>query len=127
MKQAALALVIRGETALILLRGETAPSLPGYWALPGGNPEVGESLQETAVRELTEETGLEVSSSQFLGSFPSSVPDYVCDVFLIGEADPTQPVRISWEHSAYCWIGLQELKCLEPVGTLTRQILNVYL
>jgi 8-oxo-dGTP pyrophosphatase MutT (NUDIX family) len=31
-----------------------------YWALPKGHPEVGESPQETALRELKEETGLTV-------------------------------------------------------------------
>jgi 8-oxo-dGTP pyrophosphatase MutT (NUDIX family) len=32
----------------------------GVWGLPKGTPEAGESLEETAVREVSEETGLEV-------------------------------------------------------------------
>jgi len=32
----------------------------GVWGLPKGTPSPGESLEQTAVREVTEETGLEV-------------------------------------------------------------------
>lgn len=32
----------------------------GIWGLPKGTPNVGESLEETAVREVSEETGLKV-------------------------------------------------------------------
>ena len=33
---------------------------PHDWALPGGMQEVGESLEQTAVREASEETGLDI-------------------------------------------------------------------
>jgi len=34
----------------------------GHWAFPKGHPEEGETAQETALRELKEETNLEVTS-----------------------------------------------------------------
>ena len=37
------------------------------WALPKGTPEPGESLEETALREVCEETGLEVTIAAPLG------------------------------------------------------------
>ncbi len=33
----------------------------GYWSLPGGAREIGEMLEQTAVREVKEETGLDVT------------------------------------------------------------------
>jgi len=46
----------------------------GTWGLPGGALEPGETLEETARRELREETGLEASELQLLGVF--SGPEY---------------------------------------------------
>jgi 8-oxo-dGTP pyrophosphatase MutT (NUDIX family) len=39
----------------------------GVWGLPKGTPNPGESLEQTAVREVTEETGLEVRVIDKLG------------------------------------------------------------
>ncbi len=39
----------------------------GVWGLPKGTPDPGESLEQTAVREVTEETGLEVRPVDKLG------------------------------------------------------------
>ena len=38
------------------------------WALPKGTPDSGETLEETALRETREETGLEVAVEASLGS-----------------------------------------------------------
>jgi 8-oxo-dGTP pyrophosphatase MutT (NUDIX family) len=38
------------------------------WALPKGTPEDGESREQTALREASEETGLDVVAERFIGS-----------------------------------------------------------
>jgi 8-oxo-dGTP pyrophosphatase MutT (NUDIX family) len=46
-----------GKTQVVLVHRR----VPRLWALPKGTPNAGETLEETALRETREETGLEVS------------------------------------------------------------------
>lgn len=56
----------RGERGIeIVLCGRAAE---GLWALPKGTPTHGESLRETAIREVCEETGLGVTIVGDLGT-----------------------------------------------------------
>jgi ADP-ribose pyrophosphatase YjhB (NUDIX family) len=50
--------VIEDGKALLIRRGNEP--LMGQWSIPGGTLELGETLTEGTVRELKEETGLEV-------------------------------------------------------------------
>ena len=49
----------------------------GYWALPGGCQDLGETPAECARRECREETGLEVRVTRLLGVFSSRRYAYV--------------------------------------------------
>jgi 8-oxo-dGTP pyrophosphatase MutT (NUDIX family) len=44
----------------------------GIWALPKGTPQSGETLEQVAVREVQEETGLEVRLIAYIGSISYS-------------------------------------------------------
>ena len=41
---------------------------PGTWSLPKGTPDAGETIEETALREVNEETGLRVALEEPLGN-----------------------------------------------------------
>ena len=60
------AVVIKNNQGDILLhlRSDTAT-----WGIPGGAVDMGETLEETAIREVFEETGLSISSLKLLDVF----------------------------------------------------------
>src|SRR6266403_281928 len=53
---AVLAVVLRGEQALIVQRAQQPNA--GRWGFPGGVLELGETVAQGAMRELLEETGV---------------------------------------------------------------------
>ena len=48
------------DNVLLTKRAQGMSVFPGAWVLPGGHIEVGESLEECAVREIKEETGINI-------------------------------------------------------------------
>jgi 8-oxo-dGTP diphosphatase len=52
------ALIVDGGNVLLVKRGK--PPLMGYWSLPGGHVEGGETLAAAAAREVLEETAVTV-------------------------------------------------------------------
>jgi ADP-ribose pyrophosphatase YjhB (NUDIX family) len=59
--------VVDAGQVLLIRRGK--PPLYGRWVVPGGTVELGESLEAALVREVREETGLEVRPLAFLTAF----------------------------------------------------------
>ena len=55
-------------------RGQGAPDYKGYWNLPCGYLDYNEDVQETAVREVAEETGIKLNKNQLKPFGHSSSP-----------------------------------------------------
>lgn len=62
--QAALAVVLREERVLLVRRAN--PPDAGLWGYPGGKVEPGETVEQAAVRELREETGVRAEAGAVL-------------------------------------------------------------
>jgi 8-oxo-dGTP diphosphatase len=53
---------------ILLIKRRTVP-FSGYWAVPGGRVECGETVEQTIVREVKEETGLDVAVVTKIGEY----------------------------------------------------------
>ena len=68
-----------GGRLLLIKRGH-APQA-GRWSLPGGRVEPGETDQQAVIREIHEETGLQIRCDQLVGSVQrNSPPDAVLEI-----------------------------------------------
>jgi len=67
------ALIFDLDKILLVERGKEP--LKGYWSLPGGVLETGETLEQGIIREVREETGLEVKPLKVLEIFERIIRD----------------------------------------------------
>ncbi len=121
--QAVGAIVWRATDGAVLLVRRANPPLAGRWTLPGGKVEPGETPAEAIVREVREETGLDVSVVRFLervelGGFV--IDEIECTL----DAPSNHAARAGDDAADVRWAALDELAALdvnaEAVGVLER-------
>ncbi|MDR2719375.1 MAG: NUDIX hydrolase [Nitrososphaerota archaeon] len=64
----ATAIILYHQNEVLLIKRDTLP-FRGFWALPGGRLDAGEVVEQTCVREVKEETGLDVEIVYKLGEY----------------------------------------------------------
>ncbi len=65
--------VWRGDAVLLVRRAH--PPLKGQWSIPGGMQEIGETARQAGVREVFEETGLEIRIDGLIDVIDVILPD----------------------------------------------------
>ncbi len=97
---------------LLLRRQGTSEYNPERWEFPGGSIGPGERVRNALVREVGEETGLDVQPGRLLGAGDQE-RRYGRVVHLVLSATASsQEVVLSGEHDAFRWVtpkGLAEL------------------
>ena len=108
--------VLEREEVLLVRRKE--PPYVGRWSFPGGTVEVGEAMHEAGVREVREETGLDVRPVELVGAYDSIVKqdgevrfhyelvDFLCQ--LVGGE-----LRPGTDASAAEWVPLVNLEKMD--------------
>ena len=112
-----------GET-LVLQRSPTNMYKPLFWDIPGGKMLMDEDIEETAVREVLEECGLEVEQvgrplSVFVNREQLPNRKDVQIVVACKVKDTKKPITLQpREHCSYRWISPQELPTIECMAYL---------
>ncbi len=114
---AAIAFIFWHGRALIAKRSDQEDFLPGYWELVGGRVETGESVEQACIREVEEESGLQVKILRPYHEFNYTIPDgrYVCGTVFLCCPQQKPQVTLSEEHQKYAWISVDELKDVSPM------------
>ena len=86
----------------------------GYYDIPGGKIEEGELPEQTAIREMKEETGLVVKDLTYKGNmiieYPNRIFDF--DVFLASDSEGESQ---EFEENTSEWIEIQEILKKEKI------------
>ena len=116
----------RGE--LLLLQSH---KWPGAYVVPGGHVELGERLEEAAVREAKEETGLDVYDLEFI-NFQQFIYDpafwkqrHFIFFDFAAKTDSTN-VALNDEAQAHIWVDPNQALKLE-LDSYTRTSIETYL
>ncbi|MGI9028117.1 MAG: NUDIX hydrolase [Candidatus Saccharimonadales bacterium] len=102
--------LVRNDDQYLVIRRSHAPR-KGYWDLPGGFVEPGESALDTLIREIREETGLEVEEAKLLGTYPSVYGETGSRTLATGYVFDSigREVALSEENDKYMWCGLNDM------------------
>ena len=106
------------DDRLLLVRRGREPGA-GYWSVPGGRLESGETLAEAVVRELREETGVEGVCGPLLGWVERIHPShhFVILDFTVDVLEPGRPVAGD-DAAEAAWVPLREVTTLGLVDGL---------
>ncbi|WP_329429557.1 NUDIX domain-containing protein [Streptosporangium sp. NBC_01495] len=117
--------VVQRDGKVLLLRRPENDFMGGIFELPSGKVEAGEALDSALIREVKEETGLDVAAIRdYLGCFDytsgsgkkSRQFNFAVDVII------AEPVMLQ-EHDAYTWSALADEP---PVTDAVKVIIGKY-
>ena len=129
IKPAAAVAIMNANSEILMLHRKDN----GKWTMPGGTLEFGESMTSCALREVKEESGLDVEIKDVIGTYtdPNIRVAYsdgeVRQEFTIvyyGEAHGFN-VRLDEESSSYKWVSLTDIHLLPLADSQRRRLKDV--
>lgn len=104
--------IIEGEGNVILFINEGDVPYNKLWVIPGGYVKPNETVEQTVIREVAEETGLKIAPTRIIGIY---------DDFLYDKDEPIHHIIIAYstdvvggqiifsqEAKAYRWLSVSE-------------------
>ncbi|MEY8264384.1 MAG: NUDIX hydrolase [Bermanella sp.] len=113
------------ENKILLCKRAIEPR-KGYWTLPAGFMEQGETLQEGAVRETLEEAGIEINAGQMLTSISVAHISQV-HIFFLTQMDNAQHAHKTSESLEVKLFAMDDIPWPEIAFPTVKETLRHYL
>jgi len=103
------ACVIRRGPRILIARRRPDQMLGGLWEFPGGKQEPGETLEQTAVREIDEEIGIHIRVRRQLGAIRHAFSHFKMTLHVF-ECTPVKGRARAVTVDAVKWVSIPELR-----------------
>ena len=102
------------DNKVVVTKYKESNKKSGYYEIPGGKIEEGETSEQTAIREMKEETGLNVKNLKYKGNMIIEYPNRIFDfnVFLCNEYEGKPQ---EFEENTSEWIEITKLLKKEKI------------
>jgi adenylate kinase len=114
MKTRISTLFLEHDNHVLLLKRASREDQPETWGIPGGKKEKSETPAQTILRELVEETQINLTEDKlsYKGHFYARIPgwDYIIDLFWARLETKPPVVLDPSEHSAFEWVSIYNLR-----------------
>ena len=121
------AIILNEKNQVLIMSRKTDDFMGGIDELPSGNMEQGENIYDTLIREVKEETNLEVVNvKSYIGSF-----DYISgsgkkarQYNFVLDVKNTENIILT-EHEEYNWLTIQEIRKSNKITDEVKYILEI--
>ena len=102
------------DNKVVVIKYKKGNKKEGYYDIPGGKIEYGEIPKQTAIREVKEETGIDIKNLKYKGIMTVEYPNrkFIFDTFISSEynGEPQE-----FEENTSEWIEINELLQKEKI------------
>ena len=105
---------------LIVKRHPKSKTDPEKWELPGGKVDEGEDFAKALIREIKEETSLDVKIGDFCDAVQNDYAHKRTVQMIMYLKDIKGEVKISEEHVDWMWASIDKIKTLEISSSLKK-------
>ena len=110
--------VLRNKSGKFLIaKRQDHQFMAGFWELPGGKIEGGETTEETIIRELNEELGIKVNALSLHQTMQHTYTDRMIEL-CIYNVDQYQNTPLGIEGQQIAWVSIQELHNYQLLPTM---------